>query len=131
MSSPSAATRTCTSRVDREQIARISNSSIAALTALFFRLSPIVRASTLPFSVSGFELSLQVSDILEAKLFRSDRPRLPNAANDQIGIGDTIGGGKQGVAAGLINEEVERAVAARCLASPCGALRAPPPSSGT
>jgi hypothetical protein len=29
------------------------------------------------------------------------------ACNDQVGEGDTVAGGKQGVAAGLVNEQVD------------------------
>ena len=66
---------------------RISNASIAELTAVFFRLGPNARASTEPLSVRCFELTLHVSNVFEAKLFRSDRPRLPMAGNNQISVG--------------------------------------------
>jgi hypothetical protein len=49
----------------------------------------------------------QVSDVLVAKLFRANQPRLAMVCNDQISKGDTVASGKQGVAAGLVNEHVD------------------------
>ena len=54
-----------------------------------------------------FVLTFQVANVLVAKLFRADRPRLAMTGNDQVGEGDTVGGGEQGVAARLVDEEVD------------------------
>ena len=80
MSSPSAATRTCTSRVEREQIACISNSSIAALTALFFRLSPIVRAESCPPRSTVRTDALGIG-CTRSEIVSSGRPGLAMACN--------------------------------------------------
>jgi hypothetical protein len=70
----------------------------------FLQARPYCQRQNRTLVGQDFKLPPQVSDIFEAKLFRSDRPRLPNSCNKQIRIRDTIAGVKKG--SSLIDETV-------------------------
>ena len=77
------------------------------MTALFREAQPDDQGQNGAGLGQPFVLTFQVTNVLVAKLLRADRPRLAMTGNNQVGEGGTVGGGKQAVAAGLVDEEVD------------------------
>ena len=118
----------CRLRADRAHLEFIDS----GVDGAFLRLGPIVRARDFTLLGQLFELTLQVTDVLVAKVLRQHRPRLAMARDDEIGIGRRRRRCETGrVRSPSHRRSSGRAVAARDPVSPCEVLAAPRASSET